>query len=187
MESIKLLISDYWVEIAPIDYVNPMFIDGTSQSSGFCRVCVKESWDSYWHIGTSMLTGYYAAFDFDTAEIGFTPLGSSSKLELTQDTSRPTRRMGISYWKISVLSIIQFSIISLIVMLILRVYFDINYFGYIDCRKCFDNGDDNSNDETEQDEVGEEEISVQELEVLINAAIKKKQAKEVSYSTNALL
>ena len=72
-------------------------------------------------------------------------------------------------------------------MLILRVYFDINYFGYIDCRKCFDNGDDNSNDETEQDEAGEEEISVQELEVLINAAIKKKQAKEVSYSTNALL
>jgi len=68
--------------------------------------------------------------------------------------------MGISYWKISVLSIIQFSIISLIVMLILRVYFDINYFGYIDCRKCFDNGDDSSNDETEQDEAGEEEISV---------------------------
>lgn len=82
METIKLLISDYWVEIAAYDYINAVRIEGTSRSSGFCRVCLKESWDDDWHVGTSMLVGYYTEFDFSESTISFSPMTSASKLDL---------------------------------------------------------------------------------------------------------
>jgi len=105
METIKLLIGGFWVEIAAYDYINAVRIDGTRRSSGFCRVCLKESWDDDWHVGTSMMVGYYAEFDFSTATISFSPLASASKLDLVEDLETNSRRLGINYFMVSWLAI----------------------------------------------------------------------------------
>ena len=125
-----------------------MYIEGTSTSSGFCRVCVKESWDTNWHVGTSMLTGYYAGFDLNAATIAFTPLVSSSKSSLVYADGTPSRRrLGTDSTTVAWLAAAQAVVVLTSILLCMAAYCDVNLFVYIDPRRCFDF---NQNETTDQ-------------------------------------
>ena len=85
MKQIRLLLGDKWVTIQPTDYLNPAYTTfgtATDVSTGACRVCIKQSWDNFWHVGTSMLVGYYAEFDFTNKQLGLQPLAAGTKISV---------------------------------------------------------------------------------------------------------
>lgn len=62
MQKLSILVNNYWIEISPSDYLTPVRTEFATKevSTGMCRICIKKSWDTFWHIGTSALVGYYA-------------------------------------------------------------------------------------------------------------------------------
>ena len=88
MQNIQLLVNTHWVEISQIDYLIPVtttFGSDETRKNGMCTICVKESWDKKWHMGTSALMNYYTEFDFSTKRVSFTPLSSGTKLDVVED------------------------------------------------------------------------------------------------------
>lgn len=84
MLTMRYLVGDKWIETAVSDFLNPITteIAGVQRSTGLCRVCIKQSPDVYWHLGTSALLGYYSEFDMLKRTIAFTPLDTTSKMDI---------------------------------------------------------------------------------------------------------
>ena len=130
MKQVRLLLGDKWVEIQPTDYLNPARVNfgaSTGLNTGACRVCIKQSWDNFWHVGTSLLVGYYADFDFTNRQLGLQPLASGAKVSV-EIGSAPARNIGASWWKITFLIFCNGAVIYTLVVLFLAVYTDNNYF-----------------------------------------------------------
>ena len=130
MKQIRLLLGDKWVEIQPTDYLNPAYVDfgaNTGTSTGACRVCIKQSWDNFWHVGTSLLVGYYAEFDFTNKQLGLQPLAAGTKISVETGTA-PNRSIGISWFKVIFLAFCNIATIYTLVILFLAVYTSNNYF-----------------------------------------------------------
>ena len=95
MGNISLLMNNQWMVISPNEYLNPVLVDYDQdadgikeRSTGMCRLCLKQSYDTYWHVGTIALMNYYAEFDLDNRQMNVTPLASGNKGELVTG-SRP--------------------------------------------------------------------------------------------------
>ena len=130
MKQIRLLLGDKWVEIQPTDYLNPGYVNigtVTGASTGACRVCIKQSEDNFWHVGTSLLVGYYAEFDFNSRTLGLQPLASGTKISIEKGFA-PARDIGASWWKITFLIFCNLAVIYTLVVLFLAVYTSNNYF-----------------------------------------------------------
>ena len=127
MQNIQLLINGMWVEIAQTDYLNVITTTYNSEtrSTGACRLCLKESWDKKWHVGTSALVGYLTEFDFTTREISMVPLSSGTKLEVVAGTT-PERVLGLSIFTVIVLTSAIVGVIAAFVLLVMAVYCDFN-------------------------------------------------------------
>ena len=121
------MVNGYWVEIAPNDYLNTVTTEynGATRSTGVCRLCVKESWDKKWHMGTSALVGYYTEFDFHNTQVSFTRLSAGTKLEVVAGT-RPDRVLGLSIFTVVVLSSAIAFVMTCFVLLVMAVYCDFN-------------------------------------------------------------
>ena len=127
MRNINLLIDGKWVTILTQDYLTPMVtkvVDKTL-STGMCNFCVKLSSDNDWHVGTSLLVGYYASFDFTSRKLSLQPLTGAKKSQV-QTGSTPDLVLGTSVWKVVLLSIANFITITVLVLLCLAVYFNTN-------------------------------------------------------------
>ena len=104
METLSILMNDKWVEMLQIDYLTPIRTTFMSveRSTGMCRMCVKESTDGAWHIGTAALMGYYAEFDFTKRTLSLTPQVTSTKLSL-ETSGTPSRILGINTLTVTLL------------------------------------------------------------------------------------
>ena len=98
MLTIRYLVNDKWLETAVSDYLVPVTteIAGVDRSTGLCSVCIKQSSDVYWHLGTSALIGYYSEFDMVARTIAFTPIDTSQKMDIVSG-SRPSLVLGLSW------------------------------------------------------------------------------------------
>ena len=65
MNQIQLLLNDKWVSISVNNYLIPIYTEfnGESRSTGMCTLCVEQSEDMIWHVGTVLLEGYYTQLD----------------------------------------------------------------------------------------------------------------------------
>lgn len=127
MQNIQLLVNGKWVEIAQTDYLNVVTTEynGSSRSTGACRLCLKESWDKKWHMGTSALIGYLTEFDFETKQVSMVPLASSTKLEVVLGAT-PDRVLGLSVFTVIVLVSAMVFVATAFVLLVMAVYCDFN-------------------------------------------------------------
>ena len=60
----------------PADYL--VDIDGTGET---CGLCMLESNDNYWYLGTNFMRGFYVVFDAEMSRIAFAILADSLKDE----------------------------------------------------------------------------------------------------------
>ena len=92
------------------------------RSTGICRICVKKSWDTYWHAGTVALTGYYSLWNASRRTIAFYPLSSGSKLEL-EEGERPSLVLGESLFTIALLTTGNVLSLGLVILLVIVAFF----------------------------------------------------------------
>ena len=132
MENLSLLIKNQWIVISPNEYLTPILVDydgsGTEErGTGMCTLCVKQSYDTYWHIGTMGLMNYYAEFDLDNRQMNVTPLATGNKNEV-QTGSRPDNILGTDFWTVLFLSLAIGLVITCIVLLYCAKNCDNNLF-----------------------------------------------------------
>ena len=74
MEDIKLLMNDKWAVIQPQHYLTPIrtTFNAEDRATTMCSLCVKQSSDTDWHVGTSLLMDYYSVFDFENSQLKLT-------------------------------------------------------------------------------------------------------------------
>lgn len=122
MQTLRLLVNDYWVEISQFDYLTPIRTSYSTKqrSTGQCRLCIKQSSDRFWHLGTSAFIGYYTAFDFAKKTISFTPLSDANKREL-EKSSKPDLVMGLNWVTVQLLALGIVLIITVFVLLCIAV------------------------------------------------------------------
>lgn len=174
MQSLSLLMKDKWVNIATSDYLKPIktTYNGAQRDTGLCQLCIKTSWDLYWHAGTTALMGYYAEFDFETRQLGLTPLSSSAKNELSVG-DRPQKLLGTQLWKVIALSLGIFFFLALTVMIWLVAFRGINLF------PCFDTKTSDEEPQVAASASSKSGSAKQsELEELLKKALKKRLDKE---------
>ncbi len=123
MNEIKLLINNYWITISPQDYLLNLRteVGAKERSTGICRICVKKSWDTYWHAGTVALTGYYSLWNASRRTIAFYPLSSGSKLELVEG-ERPSLVLGESLFTITLLTAGNVISLGLLILLVIVAF-----------------------------------------------------------------
>ena len=163
MRALSLLVNDMWVEVSPIDYLNPIraTFNSIETNTGQCRVCLKQSSDTYWHLGTSALVGYYSKFDFTNRQISLTPLAAADKVEVVS-SSKPDRILGLNLVTVTAIAIGMGTILAIFTLLILAV--------------CFNIGPFNTNGAKQSKAViAPAKLSLDELEVLLTKALMKKQ------------
>ncbi len=99
MYALSLHMGGKWVEIATQDYLIPIYteVNSVQRSTGMCKLCIKQSEDLYWHVGTSLLRGYYAEFIMSDRKLVLTPLASDKKLSLIEE-SAPSRYLGANFF-----------------------------------------------------------------------------------------
>ncbi len=51
-----------------------MTYDSKERLTGMCTLCLKQSADADWHVGTSLLMDYYAEFDYEAKALSLTGL-----------------------------------------------------------------------------------------------------------------
>jgi len=129
MRAFSLLVNDKWVEVSPIDYLNPIrtTFNSIESNTGQCRVCLKQSSDRFWHLGTSALVGYYSKFDFTNRQISLTPLSAASKQEVVT-SSKPDRILGTSWVTVTLIAFGMSIVVAIFTLLILAVCFGIGPF-----------------------------------------------------------
>lgn len=181
MQNIQLLVNDHWVEIAQNDYLNVITTEYNSvqRSTGACRLCLKQSWDRDWHIGTSALMGYYTEFDFDTKQVSFTRLSSGSKLEVISG-ARPERVLGLNWTTVILLSSAIAFVMFIFVTLCMAVYCDFNLFA-----RLF-GGAKASRKSSSSKLEDSSEISLEHLEQLVEKALLRKQGLSAGGGDNLL-
>lgn len=102
--------------------------NSATRSTGACRVCIKESWDKKWHLGTSGLVGYLTEFDFDKKTVAMTPLTAGTKLQL-EASEKPDRILGLSLFTVLLLCAAIAGVTIAFVLLVMAVYCDFNLIG----------------------------------------------------------
>ena len=124
MQQVRLLVNNYWITISPTDYLTPIRTEYASveRSTGICRICVKKSWDTYWHVGTSAFTGYYSLWNSSRRTIAFYPLASGSKLEI-EEGEKPDLVLGDDFLTIALLTTGNVISLGLLVLLVILAFF----------------------------------------------------------------
>lgn len=116
MQSFRLLVNDKWIDILPTDYLIALRTTyaSTERKTGACRLCLKQSWDSDWHIGTAGLVGYYTEFDFSNSQINLQPMTLGLKTDVVTGTSL-SRSLGTDTRTVILLSagIVVFTLVTL--------------------------------------------------------------------------
>lgn len=152
--------------ISPTEYLNPVRIDYDAdgiaeRGNGMCKVCIKQSWDTYWHIGTMALVDYYAEFDLDNRQMHITPLATGNKQEVTTG-STPDNILGVNFFTVLFLSSAIGVTIIATILLCMAVYCDNNLFPRLNPKQA-------------NRAVKEANVTTSQLEELIKNAIKRKQ------------
>jgi hypothetical protein len=163
MRTFSLLVNDKWVEVSPIDYLNPIrtTFNSVERSTGQCRVCLKESSDRFWHLGTSAFVGYYSKFDFTNRQISLTPLTAANKIEVVK-SGKPDRILGTSWVTVTAIASGMTVILGIFVLLFLAV--------------CYGIGPFNTNGAKQNKAtIAPAKLSLGELEVLLSNALTKKR------------
>ena len=132
MRNINLLINGQWVSIATADYLTPVrTLQGQNKEmrpTGYCSMCLKLSPDNDWRVGTSLLVGYYSSFDFTNRQLSLHALKNSGKGQIVAG-GQPSIVLGNSWWKITILALLNAFTIAVLVLLCLAVYFETNVLG----------------------------------------------------------
>ena len=173
MEEIKLLMNDKWAMIQAKHYLIPIMttFNAASRQTGMCMLCVTQSSDNDWHVGTSLLMDYYAEFDFENKALSLTALAAGTKTQVPDGTT-PATQLGIDTVRVATLSGGLFVVTSLFIALCFISAF-------MRKRTLMASSGQVSNRENSKT------ISNEEIEVLIQNAIDRK--KGADSSTNSLI
>lgn len=180
MQNIQLLVNTHWVEIAQNDYLNAITTEynGGTRPTGACRLCLKNSWDYNWHIGSSALVGYYTEFDYDEAQISFTPLSAGTKLEVVEG-EQPDRILGLNLLTVGLLSAAIAVCMITFVLLIMAMWFDTNVFSWL-----IPGGDSTAQAKKASNLIEESKgVSMEQLEKMIENALLKKSEADVNVNS----
>lgn len=105
MQEVKLLMNDKWAMIQAKHYLTPIrtSFNSVARQTGMCSLCVKQSSDDDWHVGTTLLMDYYAEFDFENKALSLTALNSGTKPQVPDGTT-PATQLGTSTVRVATLS-----------------------------------------------------------------------------------